>query len=509
MTVRRSLFWKVAPALVALQLVVVAVAAGFTIWYARSAQETLASAALAARIDATAEEIERRTNGLADGVDGLEEDLRLDLSFRFPDPLILIDLNGTAADPIWPSAEGFAIEFSSSDSSWDEPSWVQLEEAYDDVVIDLSDEDVEGGFASAPLFDAGGFPAGLLVVQPLTRSLDLELAASQEAFRKSVRAIAILAVVLALLFGGILTWWLVGPIRRMAAVVSEMGGDWQANRVEIEGEDEIAVLGRSINEMADRVAESIESLRATDRMRRELVANVGHDLRTPLAGIRLHIEEANRFESEGRHAEAVASLTTAQKQIDHVSRMIDDLFELSRLEGDASLLRIEPIPPAELVSEVVGMFAASASQAEVVLQADLDDDLPILHADGTRLIRLLGNLISNAIRHAPERSEVSLNVRANMVAGELTMSVSDQGVGMSEEDQQRLFDRYYRGSDARTRDTRHKRTGLGLAIAKAVAEAHDGRLEVESAPGEGTTMRFTLPIGGSPDSGAELQAQRL
>ena len=336
---------------------------------------------------------------------------------------------------------------------------------------------------------------GLLVVQPLTRSLDLELAESRSAFRQSVRNGTILAIVVALLFGALLTWWLVRPVRRMATVVSDMGGDWQATRIDVKGEDEVALLGQAINDMADRVAESIHTLRTTDRIRRELVANVGHDLRTPLAGIRLHIEEAVRFEGEGRAEDARTSLKTAQRQIDFVSRLIEDLFELSRLEGDQSLLRLEPVPPAELISELIGMYQSTAHAANVRLEPALEEGLPIVRADGNRLIRLMGNLVSNAIRHSAEEGRVL--VSASVDGDSLKMAVKDNGPGMAPEEQERLFDRYYRGDDARTRAASHKRTGLGLAIAKAVAEAHGGRLEVKSAKGEGTTMTLLLPLSRS------------
>jgi signal transduction histidine kinase len=493
MSIRRTLFWKVAPALVVLQLASVAITAAFIILYAQGAQETLASTALAARVDATAEEIERRTNGLALGADSLDASLRLDLSYRFPDPLILISLDGTAGEAIWPAPDGFLTGSLFMDSSWTEPSYIQLEEAYDGVVIDLSDDDVMGGFASAPLYDAAGFPVGLLVVQPLTRSLDLELSESRTAFLQSVRNGAIITIIVALLFGALLTWWLVRPVRRMASVVAGMGGDWQATRVDVKGEDEVASLGQAINDMADRVAESIHSLRSTNRIRRELVANVGHDLRTPLAGIRLHIEEAIRFEGDGRTSEARSALETAQRQIDFVSRLIEDLFELSRLEGDRSLLRLEPVPPAELVSELVGMYQSAAASAGVTLQTELESGLPMIEADGNRLIRLMGNLLSNAIRHSTQGSRVVIG--ASTGTDTLRITVTDAGSGMDTEEQERLFDRYYRGDDARTRASSHKRTGLGLAIAKAVAEAHGGRLEVESVKDEGTTMTLLLPLG--------------
>lgn len=500
MRFRRTLFWKVAPALVTLQLLIVIIAAGITIWYARSAQETLASAAIAARLDATAEEIERRTGGLQDGATGLSTALRLDLAYRFPDPMVLLDLDGTVSEPVWPAADGFEGVALFTDSTWQEPSWVQLEEAYDNVVIDLSDGDVQGGFASAPLYDAAGMPVGMLLIQPLTRTLTLELADTRAAFQQSVEVVAVLAVFMALAFGALLTWWLVDPIRRMVASLASMGGDWQADRVPVSGTDEMAQLASAINDMADRVAVSIQTLQATDRLRRELVTNVGHDLRTPLSGIRLHIEEAARFDREGRSEEARRALATAERQIDHVSRMIDDLFELSRLEGDPTLLRREPVLPAELVSEVVGMYASSAREKDVALRTEVGDAVPLLDADGVRLLRLLGNLVSNAIRHAPEGSTVRVAVHALLPPGadqaphSVVFSVSDQGAGMTPEEQERLFDRYYRGQDARTRDPGHERTGLGLAIAHAIAEAHGGTLDVESAPGQGTTLRFTISV---------------
>ena len=487
----RSLFWKVAPALVGLQLIIVAVAAGLTVFYARDAQETLASAALAARLDATAEEIERRTGGLDGGVTALDSALQLDLQYRFPDPLMVLDLGGAVAGPIWPAEDAFGLEGALQDSTWVVPPYLQLEEAYDNVIIDLSDDEVPGGFASAPLYDTAGFPAGLLLIQPLTRSLEWELADSRAAFRQSVEIVALAAVVLALLFGVVLTWWLVRPVRSMADVVSGMGGDWQERRVSVSGQDEMAVLGRAINRMADRVAASIQTLKETDRVRRELVANVGHDLRTPLAAIRLRIEEAGRLQEEGRAAEATASMDAARRQVDYVSRLIDDLFELSRLEGDASQLRLETVPPVELLHEAVGMHRSAAEAARIDLVLDTAPSLPILRADGTRLLRLLGNLLSNAIRHTPEGGRITVSAGSDGRA--LTIEVADTGEGMSEDEQERLFDRYYRGTDARTRG-RHERTGLGLAIARAIAEAHGGTLTASGSPGAGTRMTFQMPI---------------
>ena len=488
----RSVFWKVAPALVGLQLFIVAVSAALTVTFVRDALETLASAALAARLDATAEEIERRSGGLDGGYDGLDPSLLLDLQYRFPDPLLIVDLNGDVFGPVWPADDAFDLD-SNLDSTWAVPDYLELEEAYDNMVIDLSNDEVDGGFASAPLYDAGGFPTGLLLVQPLSRSLEWELSESRAALVRSARTLIVFAIGLALLFGAFLTWWLVRPVRDMSQVVSRMDGEHPEYRIAVKGGDEMAVLGRAINQMADRVATSIQTLRQTDQLRRELVANVGHDLRTPLAGIRVRIEEAGRMLEEGRSEEASDSLLAAQRQVDYISRLIEDLFELSRMEGHASPLRLEPVLPAELVNEAVGMYRSAASQAGIDLQLDVAQGLPRIEADGTRLLRLLGNLLSNAVRHTPEGGQVRVRVTAS---GHLVIQVSDTGPGLDEDARERIFDRYYRGEDARTRAD-HQRTGLGLAIARAVAEAHGGELVAISLPGEGTTMQLTLPLGPS------------
>ncbi|MDA0875603.1 MAG: HAMP domain-containing protein [Bacteroidetes bacterium] len=271
---RRSLFWKVALALVGLQLVIVVISAGLTVNYARDAQETLASTSLGARLDATAEEIERRTAGLDGGWASLDESLLLDLQYRFPDPVFLLDLNGEVFGPIWPAEDAFNLE-SVLDFTWTVPAFLELEEAFDGMIVDLTDQEVPGGFASAPLYDRGGFPVALLVIQPMRRSVEWELAESRSALWQASRTVALISVVLALLFGAFLTWWLVRPVRSMASVVSDMDGEDPDLRVVVRGADEMAVLGHAINQMADRVSASIRSLRETDRLRRELVANVG------------------------------------------------------------------------------------------------------------------------------------------------------------------------------------------------------------------------------------------
>lgn len=513
MAVGRSLFWRVAALLVVLQLVLAVFAAGFAIWSARGAQETLAAAALAARLDATAEEIERRAESVGSDLSGFPDALLVDLGYRFPDALIIVDLNGDISRPIWPAKDAFVDESAGAngrgltalDSMFSIPEFVNSEEAFDDVVVDFSDEAVQGGFASAPLYDAVGFPTGLLLVQPLTRSLDLELMESRSAFRRSIRIIAIVSIMMALLLGVLLTLWLVRPLRKMANIVHQIGspiiqqasgsGAGAANnslRIPVKGSDEIAVLGHTINNMADRVEASLETLRESDLMRRELVANVGHDLRTPLAAMKAHLEEAVRYQGEGRMDQVHSSLESAERQVEYVTRLVNDLFELSRLEGASPHVHLEQVLLPELFSDVLDMHRSDAERRQVILSGDFEQELPVIQADGVRLIRLISNLLSNALRHTPTGGSVTLS--AGVEASDIVITVTDTGEGIDPEIKSMLFERYYRGDDARTRKGEGHRTGLGLAISKAIAEAHGGLLTVSDAVGGGTRMIVSFPI---------------
>ncbi|HYE59320.1 MAG TPA: HAMP domain-containing sensor histidine kinase, partial [Rhodothermales bacterium] len=266
-------------------------------------------------------------------------------------------------------------------------------------------------------------------------------------------------------------------------------GDYTARLPEHEP-GEIGRLAASVNAMAAEVQASVESLRRADAMRRELVANVGHDLRTPLAALQGYVDEARRHAVDPT---ARADLDVAARQAAHLTRLVDDLFELSVLEGDAEALRVEPVPLGELLNDAAAAHRARMEAAGVGFVLDLSPALPTLEADGTRLLRLLDNLLGNARTHTPSGGTVTL--RARPEGDGVVVEVADTGVGIDPEVLPHLFDRYWRGSDARTRRPDGSGTGLGLAIAAQIARLHGGTLTVESAPGAGST--FTLRLARS------------
>ncbi|NNE36144.1 MAG: HAMP domain-containing histidine kinase [Rhodothermales bacterium] len=345
-------------------------------------------------------------------------------------------------------------------------------------------------YALAPLFDASGFQVGGVVVVPLDRSIDREVAETRKALSRAVLAVTLLAGLVALLIGGLLTWRIIRPIRQMTSSVERIGLGEYAARLESGRADEFGRLSDSINRMAAKVEESFNSLVATDRLRRDLVANIGHDLRTPLGGILGHIEEARRRLLSGDLDAGRASLDSAERQVGYVTRLVEDLFELSLLDSDVPPLRLEPVPMGEIVQQAADAQSSLFVRDRLHLELEIQPGMPVVRADGTRLLRLLQNLLDNARKHASQGGRVAMT--ACVRDGAVDVTVSDDGPGISSDAVHHLFDRYYRGKSARTRQG--EGTGLGLAIGRAIALAHGGELSVESEVGSGTTFRFVLPI---------------
>lgn len=477
-----SVFWKVAGVLVgALVLTAVgAVAVSAYIWETRAAE--LVRNSLALRLDAVAEEVEARAEFVptSDGeasVVVLGEALRIDLTERFPDPVGLLAPDGSLLEAA---------------AEMDVPHEAALALAEERTVVRLEDDP---GWALVPLFDADGAPAGGLLVRPLQASIERELAGTREATRDALWIIALTALGAALVLGAALTARLVAPLRRMTAEVEAIGSGDFGTRLPAESRDEFGRLAAAINTMARRVEGSIDALRATDRLRRELIANIGHDLRTPLSAMQGYLEEAERLAADGRIADAEAALATARRQGRHVERLVRDLFELSLLDAAAgaadprpALVR-EPVPLAELLHDAADTQRPAIQEAGLEFVVDVPGDLPTIEADGARLLRALDNLLDNARRYTPRGGRVTLS--AQVVGGEAAVVVADTGEGIPADDVEAVFERYYRGTTPRTRE--HEGSGLGLAIARAIARAHGGELTVESRLGEGSCFSLVLP----------------
>jgi signal transduction histidine kinase len=229
---------------------------------------------------------------------------------------------------------------------------------------------------------------------------------------------------------------------------------------------------------------------AAEATRRNLIAAVSHDLRTPIASLRLLVEaiQDDVVDEETRRR----YLATMPTHIHALSAMIDDLFELSRIEAGAIDWSMRQVELALLVDETIAAMSPEARARRVELRAMLGDDALSAHADPEKVQRVLFNLIRNAIRHTP--ADGSVTVLAEASADAIEIEVADTGAGIPPEERERVFETFYRGGADAARDT--DGAGLGLAVARAIVETHGGRIWLPPAA-QGTRVRFSLPRSGA------------
>lgn len=279
-------------------------------------------------------------------------------------------------------------------------------------------------------------------------------------------------------------------------------GDLNA-QVAVHGDDELSDLARDFNQLATQLAAAAREREKLEDARRELFAAISHDLRTPLTSLRAMTEAL---------VDGVVSdpdmtrryLTTMRSQLGHLSSLIDDLFELARLEAGELRLELERTSLQDLVSDTLEGMRAEAQQRGVHLSGEVATSAGPVLAAPQKIERVLYNLVMNAIHHTPADGSVTILVRpysagqtsidadsTHAAPDYLLVEVADTGEGIDPEDLPRIFDRFYRGEKSRSRKTGG--AGLGLAIARGIVEAHGGHIWIESQRGTGTRVSFTLP----------------
>jgi signal transduction histidine kinase len=278
-----------------------------------------------------------------------------------------------------------------------------------------------------------------------------------------------------------------GAVDSLSAGAAAMARGDLATRVRADGVAELRGLAESFNSMAAQLETAARERAETERARRDLIAAVSHDLRTPLASLRALAEALDDgVVDDPEGIRRYLRLMTGETE--RLNMLIDDLFELARLESGALRLDRSPSPVQDLISEALERMSAQAGRKGLQLAGEVVGDPPPVLIDGQQVTRVLLNLVQNAIRHTPTDGSVTL--RAELAEDGVLVEVRDTGEGIGADDLPRVFDRFYRGDPARTREAG---AGLGLAIARGIVEAHGGRIWVESAPRQGTRFAFTLP----------------
>lgn len=290
------------------------------------------------------------------------------------------------------------------------------------------------------------------------------------------------AIGLALLLAVALSRRLTQPLRRLTRATRALAGGDLSQQVPIASGDELGELSHSFNQMAD-------ALNQAEQQRQQLLADVAHELRTPLSVMRGHLEAM----LDGVFTLSPDNLTLVYEETVLLGRLVDELRTLSLAESGQLTLNKSLLDLGEAVTQAVAAFAPLAEAEGVQLTAQVPDVVPPVRADPARIQQVLGNLIANAIRHAPQGTAVAqVTVRVVPQTDGVAVQVADNGPGLSPEARALVFDRFWRADESRSRD--RGGSGLGLAICQGIVQAHGGAIEVDSIVGAGTTFTFILPL---------------
>jgi two-component system sensor histidine kinase BaeS len=324
---------------------------------------------------------------------------------------------------------------------------------------------------------------GQVVGTVLTTGVSPELTPREELFLTRInRALlyaALGATAIALVLGLVLARTLTRPLRELTAASRAVACGELGQQVAVRSKDELGELAAAFNRMSAELARA-------NQARRQMTADIAHDLRTPLTVIKGYAEGLR----DGDLAPAAATFETVYQEAEHLSRLIDDLRTLSLADAGKLALTSRELAPRVLLERAASAHLPQAQRLGINLDVHAAADLPLLHVDPERMAQVLGNLVGNALRYTPEGGAITL--AAERRGDAVHLLVRDTGTGIHPADLPHIFDRFYRGDDARA--TGEGESGLGLAIAKSLVEAHGGTISAASRLGQGSVFTIVLPV---------------
>jgi signal transduction histidine kinase len=302
----------------------------------------------------------------------------------------------------------------------------------------------------------------------------------------SIRSIIAILCISAIL--GLLAIWLITS--KLNVIISGIQKFKSGNliaRIEVKGNNELDTIGLVFNEMADTLSKNIQELKETDEFRKELISNVSHDLRTPVAAIQGYAETLILKKDSIERSEQLKYLQIIYSSCDKLKHLVTELFELSKLQTNQVKLNPEPFSIAELVSDIANKYRIISQKKGISINTFIPKNLPMIEADIILIDRVLQNLIDNAIKFCTEGDYINIEIQPE-VPEQVKITIADSGEGISQDEIPYIFERYYKGkkySDS---------TGLGLAIVKKIIDLHQTEIHVSSQTGKGTIFTFSLPV---------------
>ncbi|MBQ7488222.1 MAG: HAMP domain-containing histidine kinase, partial [Clostridia bacterium] len=343
-----------------------------------------------------------------------------------------------------------------------------------------------GHFASA-LLDSNGKKVGVLVRIASIQSL-VDALRTMRTRMTLIFAAALLVVALAIVM---ITRLMTRPIHELSEGIRSMGEGDFTRRVRVKGRDELAQLAAAFNKMEDQV-------QSLDETRNQFVSNASHELKTPLATMKILLESILYSDNMDR-ATQNEFLSDINKEIDRLTSVVSDLLTLAHIDSKKLTLKREELYLSDVVRESVERLMPMAANRKQTINVSIEDECEMV-ADESKLEQVCYNLIGNAVKYTGNDGKIDVRLFRN--GRDAVMTVSDNGIGIPEEDLPHIFDRFYRVDKARTRTEGEGGTGLGLSIVKQIVRLHAGTVTVASKVGEGTVFTVTLPLMSSTEGGA-------
>lgn len=304
----------------------------------------------------------------------------------------------------------------------------------------------------------------------------------------------IIGLAISVILSLLLAKTMVTPIQSLTRAAEKVASGDFSGKLESDSNDEIGVLTRTFNNMANQLEKNIDDLRKSEAMRREFVANVSHELRTPITNIRSYAETLQ--ENTNLPPEKAQNfLGVIVSESDRMTKIVQDLLTLSRFDAGSYAFTFEKFSLEKSLNSVYSAMLMEAQRHSHQFTLDIKNPLPPIIGDKARIEQVLINMISNAIKYTHDGGRIAIQagIRDELV----WISVRDNGIGIPQEDVSKVFDRFYRVDKARSRESGG--TGLGLSIAKEIVFRHNGNISLTSRQGKGTVITISLPVGGPAD----------
>ncbi|GHO44357.1 sensor histidine kinase [Ktedonospora formicarum] len=308
----------------------------------------------------------------------------------------------------------------------------------------------------------------------------------------TIATTAIIIGSIVLILGFWLTRSLTRPLKSLTIAAEHMKQGKYAQRVPVPpAQDELGLLAQTFNEMADTIESDVNELRRQEQARRELLANIAHDLATPLTAIQGFSEAL----ADDIIQDPTARQETAQRigrEVQRLRRMVADLQQMTSLESGHTRLDLAPLSLQELIDETLAVIEPECENAGITIRSEIAPDAALVQADSDRIAQVLLNLLDNARRHTPSGGSITVDARLGESGQSMEVWIEDTGVGINPEDLPHIFERFYRADRSRTGATGG--SGLGLSIVRAIITAHGGKVWAQSTRGKGTRISFSLPL---------------